>query len=70
MHLKYVFALTFLLVWCSTSYFEAPPTVIDALMLFHFAKRMAEVQFVHDFSGSPTEEALACLVIGFYYTMI
>jgi len=39
-------------------------------MLLHFVKRILEVQFIHDFSGSPTEEMPTCVAIGGFYAFV
>lgn len=41
-----------------------------ALMLGHYGKRCLEVFFVHDFSGSPTEELSTCSIISLFYAMV
>jgi hypothetical protein len=52
----------------------ARKTNSESLLVFedsasHFAKRILEVLILHDFSGSPTEEGYACVVIGGFYAM-
>jgi hypothetical protein len=37
------------------------------LLALHFAKRILEVLFVHNFEGSPVEDTPSCLLIGVFY---
>jgi hypothetical protein len=53
----------------------ARKTNSESLLVFedsasHFAKRILEVLILHDFSGSPTEEGYACVVIGGFYARV
>lgn len=40
------------------------------MMMVHYGKRIAEVLFLHDFTGSPIEDAATSSFVGAFYTMI
>jgi hypothetical protein len=66
MLIKYVPALCLAAHWSISHRFDA----VTALISTHFAKRILEVLVLHDFSGSPTEEAPVSLVVGGFYAMV
>lgn len=63
MLLKYVPAAAFGVLRAVRNGFEPMTTFV----LAHFFKRILEVILLHDFSGSPTEEAPMCLIIAAFY---
>lgn len=70
--LKYIPAFLFVLLWSSSAGpgLTGGPWVTEGLMLLHFAKRILETCFIHDFSGSPTEEGFVSLFIGGFYSLV
>ena len=63
---KYLLAMALSLYWPCVH----GPSLEAAFMIVHFGKRCLEVLFLHDFSGSPTEELSMCSVISLFYAMV
>jgi len=65
---KYIPA--FLLTTWRVTVFKAGLGAMEIMMLAHFAKRICEVLFLHDFSGSPTEDGVSSVTIGGFYSLV
>jgi len=48
----------------------ALPGLLESMMLLHFGKRILEVLFLHDFSGSPIEDGVSSVLIGGFYAVL
>jgi very-long-chain enoyl-CoA reductase len=69
--MKYVFAFAFVVHRMAVAACpEGSGCIMESLMGIHFLKRILEVLFLHSFTGSPTEESIASLFIGGFYTLL
>jgi len=50
--------------------FQAEFGILDIMVLIHFGKRILEVLFLHDFSGSPIEDGVSSVAIGGFYALM
>jgi very-long-chain enoyl-CoA reductase len=62
---KYVPAFT--IITLKVAVFTFSLGLMESMMLIHFGKRILEVLYLHDFSGSPTEDGTSSFFIGLFY---
>lgn len=65
MLLKYIPSVV--LIASKVAFLTGELGILEAMMLLHFGKRVLEVLFLHDFSGSPIEDSAHSSSIGFFY---